>query len=102
MISPECACGIHVRTCMLYTELEAQAQAQALSCSSLPLQLFRTDIEYLLSMEKLWENRTPPTPLSLHHLPSPSENDGRLLHVHVGFLLSLLPLAHACIYFFFL
>lgn len=32
-------------------------------------QLFKSDIEYLLSMEKLWQSRTPPTPLQLGTLP---------------------------------
>jgi len=38
-------------------------------------QLFHEDIQYLLSMEKLWLERTPPTPLDLSTL-SP--------HVHTG------------------
>ena len=42
--------------------------AVAPSCVSL-LQLFQTDIEYLLSMDKLWQTRTPPSPLHLAALP---------------------------------
>ena len=39
-------------------------------------------------MQKLWENRTPPTPLTLHHLPSSSspphdsESSPLLSHTH--------------------
>ncbi len=32
-------------------------------------QLFHSDIEYLLSMEKLWQSRRPPLPLDLSNLP---------------------------------
>jgi ubiquitin-like 1-activating enzyme E1 B len=32
--------------------------------------LFSADIEYLLTMDKLWENRRPPVPLSFDSLPS--------------------------------
>ena len=43
------------------------------------LQLFKTDIEYLLSMEKLWQTRTPPTPLQLGKLPD-TEVKGECIH----------------------
>ena len=34
------------------------------------VQLFHADINYLLSMEKLWQSRVPPTPLTLETLPN--------------------------------
>ena len=40
------------------------------------VQLFENDIEYLLSMEKLWQKRRPPTPLKLSSL-SDSTDQGR-------------------------
>eukprot|EP00731_Ephydatia_muelleri_P037572 Em0508g10a len=36
--------------------------------------LFHADIKYLLSMEKLWQARVPPTPLAMESLP---EEEGR-------------------------
>lgn len=36
--------------------------------------LFHADIKYLLSMEKLWQSRVPPTPLAMESLP---EEEGR-------------------------
>ena len=33
------------------------------------VQLFSSDIEYLLTMDKLWQSRRPPIPLSLTHHP---------------------------------
>lgn len=36
-------------------------------------QLFYTDIHYLLTMDKLWQTRQPPTPLSVNQLPCDSE-----------------------------
>ena len=43
-------------------------------CVYFSLQLFHSDIEYLLSMEKLWQSRTPPTPLELVSLPDSVDN----------------------------
>ena len=37
-------------------------------------QLFYTDIQYLLTMEKLWQTRRPPTPLLLDSLPETSQH----------------------------
>ncbi|XP_064393621.1 SUMO-activating enzyme subunit 2-like [Halichondria panicea] len=38
--------------------------------------LFKSDIEYLLSMEKLWQTRKPPTPLELGNLPGKNTSEG--------------------------
>ncbi|CAH1779384.1 unnamed protein product, partial [Owenia fusiformis] len=38
--------------------------------------LFRDDIKYLLSMDKLWKKRRPPTPLDWDKLPSTEFVDG--------------------------
>lgn len=42
--------------------------------TGLIFQLFYTDIQYLLTMEKLWQTRRPPTPLSLDSLPETSQH----------------------------
>ena len=36
----------------------------------LPSQLFGSDVEVLLSMEKLWQKRSPPIPLCYEALPT--------------------------------
>jgi len=33
------------------------------------LQFFTDDINYLLTMDKLWQTRRPPVPLNIHCLP---------------------------------
>ena len=43
-------------------------------------QLFKTDIEYLLSMEKLWQTRTPPVPLELGSLFTDQGTSGYSMH----------------------
>ena len=40
------------------------------------MQLFENDIEYLLSMEKLWQKRRRPTPLKLNSLSDTTEQGG--------------------------
>jgi ubiquitin-like 1-activating enzyme E1 B len=43
--------------------------------------LFCDDIEYLLTMDKLWQQRTPPTPLHLDHLPQETREEGTLVEM---------------------
>jgi ubiquitin-like 1-activating enzyme E1 B len=44
--------------------------------------LFSDDIQYLLSMSKLWEKRKPPVPLQWKNLP----NEGKKLETNLRFL----------------
>ena len=44
-------------------------------------QLFKTDIEYLLSMEKLWQTRKPPVPLELDSLFTDQGTSGYSMHM---------------------
>lgn len=61
-----------------------------------PLKLFKDDIMYLLTMDKLWKKRKAPTPLDWTQLENKGENEGKgnvfLLFISFMNIISLLIL----------
>lgn len=51
------------------------AESNDYSPAKLFHKLYQSDIEYLLSMDKLWKTRSPPQPLELSRLPAHSQEE---------------------------
>ena len=62
----------------LSNRLSTRQWAEAISYDPLRIfsKLFCDDIKYLLTMDKLWQQRSPPTPLDPSHLPEEAGNNG--------------------------
>ena len=71
---------------MLLERIEARGLTSYLACfPNVPFQLFKDDIRYLLTMDKLWRKRKPPIPLDWNEI----QNQGKL---GLFFLIMLFPL----------